>query len=144
MISLIFLPETCRNVIGNGSLGGRTIHRPIIPLLSPQESMVDAGGHRTLGGGLKSIPNPLKCLKILRRRNDSLILASNSVFYIAYSCMQAALAPLLMSRYGLDAFEAGLCFLPYGFATIIFSYAVGKLSNMLSRVCCVTQDALGD
>lgn len=36
-----------------------------------------------------------------------------------------------MSHYGLDSFEAGLCYLPYGTATIAYSYLVGTEPHLI-------------
>lgn len=65
------------------------------------------------------------------QKNAGLILATNATFYLLYSCIQAALAPVVMLHYGLDSFEAGLCYLPYGTATIAYSYLVGTEPHLI-------------
>lgn len=130
---IVFFPETCRNVVGNGRFAGGRLNEPLVRVLSP--SREDSPGQPTglqekeLTHTLKRIPNPFKCLRILAHRHDSLLLASNSLFYLTYSCVQASLATLVMQHYGLNALQAGLCYLPYGIASIMASYLVGMLSK---------------
>lgn len=131
----LLLPETCRNVVGNGAYttGGR-INRACLAVLTPKTRTRPDGEMARLGPRLSRVPNPFRCLKIVVRRHDALLLASYSLFYAAYSCLQAALAPLVMQRYGLNALQAGLCFLAYGVATISSSYAVGELNSRMNKL----------
>ena len=123
----ILLPETCRNVVGNGAYtaGGRW-NRAFLTVLAPATREGPPEEATGLSHKLQRFPNPFTCLKILVRRHDALLLTSNSLFYGTYSCLQAALAPLVISRYGLNALQAGLCYLAYGSATIFSSYLSGK------------------
>lgn len=126
---VLLFPETCRNVVGNGSFAGGRLNEPLVRVLSPpreDKSGQPAGLHeKELTHTLQRIPNPFKCLRILGHRHDALLLASNSLFYLTYSCVQASLATLVMQHYGLNALQAGLCYLPYGIASIMASYLVG-------------------
>jgi predicted MFS family arabinose efflux permease len=127
---ILFLPETCRNVVGNGRYEAKMpFNKPVWRALAPKSQPESMMGPR-----LKHCPNPFTCLKILRHKSDCLILFSNALFYIGYSCLQAALAPLLMSRYGLNALQAGLCYLAYGVAAICSSYIVGKFAARFAIV----------
>ncbi|KAH9893007.1 putative major facilitator superfamily transporter [Xylariomycetidae sp. FL2044] len=119
---ILWFPETCRHVVGNGSRRTRSLNRPVIPLDLHREA--ETAGEKVK---LRGLPNPFRCIGLIFRKEDSLILASNATFYMNYSCIQASLAHLMMSKYGLDAFEAGLCYLAYGIATLASSYAVGKV-----------------
>ena len=122
-IVLIF-PETCRYCVGNGSFLAGKLNQPLFPILSPK-NRVAPPADTELSYRFRHFPNPLKCLRILASRHDSLLLTSNALFYISYSCIHASLAPLTMRHYDLNALEAGLCYLAYGIATISSSYAVG-------------------
>lgn len=130
---VIFFPETCRNVVGNGRFTGGRLNEPLVRILSPQteDSPEQPAGlqDKERTHTLQRIPNPFKCLRILAHRADALLLASNSLFYLTYSCVQASLATLVMQHYGLNALQAGLCYLPYGGASIMASYLVGMFLN---------------
>lgn len=121
---ILFFPETGRNVVGNGSVQAKGINKPLFMMDLGQECESKGVG----GPRLQRIPNPFRCLRFIVRREDSLVLASNAVFNMNYSCIQASLAHLMMSHYQLSGFQSGLCYLAYGIATLTSSYAVGMLS----------------
>lgn len=74
------------------------------------------------------VPNPFLCLRLIARRHDFLILSSYAWFYMSYSCIHAALAPLVQDYYGLNELQSGLCYLSYGVVAVASSYLVGKVS----------------
>ena len=126
---LIFfsLPETARNLVGNGSLFPTGIRRSPISYF---RSRRQRKSHKAEGRSTSfRLPNPLSCLRIICHKNTSFILISNAIFYMNYSCMQASLAPLLMHIYRLNALQVGLTYLPYGVGCGLASYATGKLST---------------
>lgn len=120
----LLFPETCRSVVGNGSHAGGRLNEPLFSMLAPRNRRPPPANSK-LGHTLRKIPNPLKCLRIVARRHDALLLTSNALFYVTYSCLQASLAPLMMQYYGLNALEAGLCYLSYGLATMTSSFLIG-------------------
>lgn len=128
-------PETCRNVVGDGAGKPQSWNRPVVPFnmayssSSSQNANEDQVEQQTQQRTPKRTANPFKCLKILWNVENALILASNALFYMNYSCIQAALAPLVMDYYRLNSLDAGLCYLAYGIATVLSSYAVGKLMD---------------
>lgn len=113
-------------MVGNGDRPAKGLNKvPFSLAKSPQNGSVDREGGRLS----KGLPNPFGCVKIMFQKEDALILWSNALFYMNYSVLQAALAPLVMNVYGLDSLQAGLCFLAYGLATMCSSYLVGEYSN---------------
>lgn len=125
---ILFFPETCRNIVGNGSVRAKGGNKPVFGMvLKPQD--VTEG---VLGARLKRVPNPFRCLRFIVRKEDCLVLASNATFYMNYSCIQASLAHLMMSHYHLSGFQSGLCYLAYGIATLASSYAAG-MSHVVKR-----------
>ena len=129
LLLLVLLPETARNIVGNGSIFPTGIHR------SPISNLLNRGQHKSYEAQKRKtssqLPNPLSCLRIICHKNTSFILISNASFYMNYSCMQASLSPLLMHIYGLNALQVGLTYLPYGVGCGIASYAAGKFSTTI-------------
>ncbi|KAI0156466.1 putative major facilitator superfamily transporter [Xylariaceae sp. FL1272] len=124
IVFLVLFPETCRNVVGNGSLRAAAINRPLLAWNTPGASPLVEG---LTVPKMRKIPNPFRCLRLIGHKEDALVLASNATFYTNYSCIQASLAHLVMDQYELSGFEAGLTYLAYGVATLASSYAVGKI-----------------
>ena len=131
LLILVLLPETARNIVGNGSIFPTGIHR------SPISSSLGRGQHKSYKTGRQSttfrFPNPLRCLRIICHKNTSFVLISNAIFYMNYSCMQASLSPLLMHIYSLNALQVGLTYLPYGIGCGLASYAAGQLSATIDQ-----------
>ena len=131
LLLLAFLPETARQIVGNGSIHPAGINKCLLPgLREPNEAFMSPSEKPQIS---LSLLNPLGCLRIVFHKDTALVLFANAVFYMNYSCMQASLSPLLMSIYGLNALQVGLTYLPYGIACGIASYVVG---NSLSNKFC--------
>jgi MFS family permease len=129
VLYVLFFPETCRTVVGNGTYTAGRMNKPLAPFLRPSKQENPPPDSAGLSHKFRRVPNPFKCFKLLVRKHDFLIMAPNALFYISYSCFQAGLSPLLIEYYGLDALQSGLCYLSYGIATISSSYGIGMLFN---------------
>ena len=128
---VLFFPETCRNVVGNGSRPAGPLNRALFGMRPGAEAATATAAAEAEDEApnlARRIPNPFGCLRLIFRAEDALVLAANATFYTNYSCIQASLAHLVMDRYGLSGFNAGLCYLAYGIAALASSYAVGELA----------------
>jgi len=121
---LVFLPETARKVVGNGSVEPPTINKSLISTLR-QPSRGESCNTERKRSAFR-LPNPLGCLRIICHKDTCLVLIPNAIFYMNYNCMQASLSPLLMRTYGLNALQVGLTYLPYGIGCGLASYTAGE------------------
>ncbi len=134
MLIAACLPETCRNIVGNGSIPGRRINRTILSNFG-RSSAVSAGQLETSRPRFR-FPNPFSCLRIIFHKDTALVLLANAIFYMNYSCMQASLSPLLMQIYDLNALQVGLTYLAYGLGCGVASYLAGK-ALLIGSLCVV-------
>ncbi|KAL4988373.1 MFS general substrate transporter [Aspergillus falconensis] len=144
----LFLPETSRLIVGNGSREVSALYRPLfcyyrlkkptipsISTTSTAESVNRNGegeevGNETTAGPRKfRIPNPLAMLKILADRNTLLITSIYGIYYMNFSCLQASLSTLVIDIYGFSELNAGLVYLPFGVGSCIGAYCSGKIMN---------------
>ncbi|KAJ0109458.1 chloramphenicol resistance protein [Diaporthe amygdali] len=112
VLMAISFPETGRAMVGNGSLPASGINRSLLSCILPQYQTSEI----TTTAGQKPklrIPNPLIALKILFKKDVALLMYANGVFYMNYQCSQSSLSSLFMTTYGLNALQAGLCYLPW-------------------------------
>jgi multidrug resistance protein len=123
---LIFLPETSRNLVGNGSTHATGINKSFVDRYRQRHMYMSS---RVMTRSQLKLPNLLPCFGLIFRKDTALVLFTNAVFYMKYSCVQASLAPLLQDRYGLRILEVGFCYLASGAATAIASYGVGKIAD---------------
>ncbi|OQV09423.1 hypothetical protein CLAIMM_13548 [Cladophialophora immunda] len=122
---LIFalLPETARNVVGNGSHSVPVLNKSLLLLWREnRQKKIDLTleGHRTAVPEAVSrratlrIPNPLGSVHIFLQRESAPVILINGIFYSAYCCLQASLSSLFIAIYGYKELEAGLIYLPFG------------------------------
>ncbi|KAH6895598.1 major facilitator superfamily domain-containing protein [Thelonectria olida] len=104
-------PETCRNVVRNGSVRPPRWNRPLLDLFHHQHEDTE-----TAEGSIRQLrfPNPLKTLGIIFEKEMALILFANSIIYLAFILVAATLGTLFKEIYGYNDLEVGLCYLPYG------------------------------
>ncbi|KAK1989254.1 major facilitator superfamily transporter [Colletotrichum cereale] len=131
----LFIPETCRNVVGNGSLPAQPWNRPVADLIR-RRCRRNAADANTLSRRASTatdaqpkrklrFPNPIRSVKIIFEKEMGLLLAYNSLLYIAFICVAATLGTLFREIYGFNDLELGLCYLPYGAGCVIASLGQG-------------------
>ncbi|KAF6832433.1 Quinidine resistance protein 2-like protein 3 [Colletotrichum musicola] len=119
---VLFIPETCRNVVGNGSVPAQPWNRPLLALIRRRWQRRDPNGVATSLSRTDStppkrklrFPNPLRAVKIIFEKEMALILLYNSLLYVAFIDVAATLGTLFRDIYGFDDLRLGLCYLPYG------------------------------
>jgi hypothetical protein len=122
---ILFLPETARNVVGNGSAPVTGVHKAIFsPLTCP--SSKEPPIYRSAVARRWYIPKPLTCLYLLSHRNASTIIFPFGILYMTYSCIQASLSSLFLQLYHFDELQSGLIYLPFGVGCALAALVVGK------------------
>ncbi|KAK1700083.1 major facilitator superfamily transporter [Colletotrichum godetiae] len=136
----LFVPETCRGVVGNGSVPAQSWNRPLIDLIRRRRrrnrrlqdpnnlSLTESAAteeapthpHRKL-----RFPNPIRSVKIIFEKEMALVLAYNSLLYVAFICVAATLGTLFREIYHFNDLELGLCYLPYGAGCVVASLGQG-------------------
>lgn len=122
------LPETSRRIVGNGSI------RPPKHLRLPTPNLMR---HWEKGGcnpaTVWEIPNPLKSLRILVRKDNATIILACGILYVIYTCVNASLSVLFIDIYGLNKWQAGLIYLPFGLGGTVSTFFSGPLLNNAYR-----------
>jgi hypothetical protein len=121
---MLSLPETCRNIVGNGSIPAKGFPKPPLSRLVFPRNM-NVSERPTAERGTRHIPNPLKCLSILGRKDSFIVILVISIFYATYSCVAASLSSLFVEIYHLNELDAGLIYLPFGIACAVTAYMTG-------------------
>jgi len=124
LIIVILLPETARNVVGNGRIPAKGIYRSGFRPLQPQtDGSVVVTGH--LESRKLKFPNPLDCLTVILRKDSFIVILSNGIMYMTYCCVQATLSSLFIRLYGFHDLQAGLIYIPFGVGCLLASYFTG-------------------
>ena len=137
LISL-FLRETSRFIVGNGSKPAHGIHRTLLSYFMSDQTRMPRTKPDNVDSSLPKrpsrIPNPLVSLRMLFFPDTILITLVYSVYYTTFSCIQASLSSLFIQIYGFTEFQAGLIYLPFGFGAALGSWLAGKVMDRDYRI----------
>ena len=148
----IALPETARNVVGNGSLNtsgwartwwsvvkGWVMERAVE---TRSEGNVEKGGvsEKAINVGEESkiklgkiekvkMASPLPAIRIIFWRDTALILWMAASPYAVWYCVQTSIPTIYQDEYGFNEFQIGLAYLTGGAGTVIGGYANGRLMD---------------
>jgi predicted MFS family arabinose efflux permease len=134
LLMALLLPETCRFIVGSGSFEVSGIHCSILSHMRrlgqplDAEKRIDEHGVTPPRKRFK-IPNPLRSLKILLKKDTILITLIYGVYYTNFSCLQASLSTLFIQIYKVSELQAGLVYLPFGVGSCAGAYFSGMVSQ---------------
>ena len=147
----ILLPETARNVVGNGSLEARgwsrtwwtlTMHRKHVGCRPNEHRAAEEGNEHdevqrssySTKEAMKrkekfKMASPWAALRIIFYKDTALVLWVAASPYAVWYCVQASIPTTYQVIYGYDEFQIGLSYLTGGFGTVLGGYANGKLMD---------------
>lgn len=134
------VPETCRAIVGNGSIKptgwqnmttvelvrsrhARRKQRLIDEQNGVQQGQADDTGEARTKPKLR-FPNPLRALAIAFDKGVGLIIFYNSILYLIFIISVATLSTQFKNIYHYNDLQIGLCYLPYGAGC--FCAAIGQ------------------
>ncbi|KAI1768338.1 major facilitator superfamily transporter [Hypoxylon sp. FL1150] len=144
IIHALFLPETCREIVGDGSIKPhpayrtgwqlskealrrrRARHNPESGGASLSQTVSRTSTRRSLH--MKKF-NVLQSLHILLEKEMFLLLAYSSVCFSSFYCVATVMPTQLSTIYGFDEITVGLMYLPMVGGSILAAFVNGKLMN---------------
>lgn len=142
VLIILALPETGRNVVGNGSLPPQRWNRDLLSIFRDRRARRDmselALENARLSEALATtrklqFPNPLSTLKILKEKDVALLLLYNCLVYCSYYSVTSSLPYLFEKIYGFNELQIGLSFLPYGVGALLASLFNGRILDWRFR-----------
>ncbi|CAP70901.1 uncharacterized protein PODANS_3_9580 [Podospora anserina S mat+] len=138
LVILIFLPETQRGVVGDGS---RRVEGWVYQSFwsvfyfkerkgkkGPEAVVVGEKMEREGGEERKfKFPNPLACLPVLADRGSLVVILITAINYAVKAALQTSLDAQATEIYGLSYLQAGLVYLPSGVGGGFGSFFAGEL-----------------
>lgn len=121
------VPETARNVVGNGSIPPRWINMTLLDYIHQKRHPVPLSERPQPPKTKIHFPNPLRTLSVVFEKDLSLILAYAAILYLVFIMIVATLSTIFSDIYHLDELQIGLCYLPYGVGCCTASIAQGHL-----------------
>ena len=146
------LPETARNVVGNGGKDAIGWDKTVWSILigerrekrkETREGCDLEGANEKLGNGPSEmrqsgksgkrekfkLANPMAPIRIIFWKDTALILWMAGSPYAVWYCIQASIPAIFKDVYGFNEFQIGLSYLAGGAGTVVGGYANGKLMD---------------
>ncbi|KAL3419763.1 Quinidine resistance protein 2-like protein 3 [Phlyctema vagabunda] len=135
------VPETGRNVVGNGSVPPQGWNMTFLDYLRFRKEEKSANGlSRTvtaesrrcaqaeLAKGRKlRFPNPLKTVHIILEKDMAVVLFYNALIYTAFYDITASIPALFEEIYHFNDLQIGLCYIPFGVGCCLASFVNGRM-----------------
>ena len=138
VVFTFLFPETCRNVVGNGSIPAKGIQLSILGYIQQRRharEVEDDGEdveHASIQLAAKrhkmKFPNPLRTLRILAEKESCIVLLYNGCFFTGMIGFATPSIPVLYKDgYGLDTLDIGLCYITMGFGSLVSALTMGHV-----------------
>lgn len=125
---ILFVPETCRNVVGNGSVPPVSWNRTAVDWArSRRDHQAEQCDESLLPDQKPRWPNPLPTLAICFEKDMSMILLFNAILFASIFMVLTIMSSNLVDQYGVGQLQVGLCYLPYGVACCLTTVLQGRI-----------------
>jgi hypothetical protein len=125
----VFMPETCPNIVGNGSLPPQPWNRPMIAYLKSRRATSTEAENSSSERSSKKRPGLLSTIPILVEKESFLILFLGGLVYAGYIIIITGLPQQLASTYKFNSIQARLCYLPIGFGPLLIRPVIGRIMD---------------
>ncbi len=132
VVFTLFFPETCRNVVGNGSIPAKGINLSILGYIEQRcharsnDSIRDDQSTFSVQKKRKfTCPNPFSTLKILGEKESCIVLLYNGFFFTGMMICVASVPVLFQRTYHLNELDIGLCYISLGIGSLISALTMG-------------------
>jgi MFS family permease len=130
------VPETCRKVVGNGSVPAQGWNMTIIDFIRRRRGpklRADAPGSGAAPKRGLRFPNPINALRVVFQKDLALLLLYNTLIYLVFILITATLSTEFADIYDLTDLQLGLCYLPYGTGCCVAAIAQGYILDFNYR-----------
>lgn len=127
VVILCFFPETCRNIVGNGSVPPQRWNYSLTSYLQLRKSQERGEAANTSTISTKHRASIISSLYIICTKEAFLLLFCTGLCYAGFYIVIANLAPELQSKYNYNSIQVGLCYIPMGAGSIAARLLSGKL-----------------
>lgn len=126
LVFLLFLRETCRAVVGNGSLSAQPWNRPALEMIRPYT--YEHPGYDTRVTFRRG-PGLLDSLSVMKSKSMCVLILGGTLLFCGSMAVTSSIPTLLERKYGFDSLQIGLCYLPYSAGGIAARWTMGTLMD---------------
>lgn len=136
---LLFFPETCRSIVGDGSINPPKLNRCLTSMMRERRRIkkgiaVDTVQEAEVAKNYKlSVPNPLSTLAVINDREAGLILFCGGLVVACLYAVNTGIPSQFGSIYHFDEIRIGLVFIPFGAGSLVSAFTSGKMIDWSYR-----------
>ncbi|KAL6702478.1 hypothetical protein ACN47E_001633 [Coniothyrium glycines] len=133
LVLFVFLfPETCRKVVGNGSIPPTGINRSVLSCIQQrkvrkQKATDDENQTARPEKRKTAWPSPMSTMRIIWQKETGILLVYNGLFFTGMMVTVSAIPDLFRQAYGLNELEIGLCYIANGVGSLTSSLTMGHV-----------------
>lgn len=132
LVFFLFLPETCRKVVGDGSIPPPKLNQSLTSIIRERRRIkagiaVDALQQEAVRKNYHlRFPNPISTLVIAADKESGLILFCSGLLVAILYATTTGIPYLFGKIYGFDELQLGLVYIPFGAGSLISAFSTGK------------------
>ncbi|KAI5456981.1 major facilitator superfamily domain-containing protein [Mariannaea sp. PMI_226] len=128
-----FFPETCRHIVGDGSITPPPLYRSLWQILKRRRRAQRKDGQSDASKPKSTFkfkaPNVLEAVLILFQKETGLLLGFSSLVFAGFYCIATAMPTLFSDIYGFNEVDVGLMYLPLALGSILSAVIAGPAMN---------------
>lgn len=130
LVILVALPETCRKVVGNGSIPPPWWSMSLLGYLQlRKQRQHGTAPNRDTAKGIKARPNPLRSIYIILQKESGLLIFYAGTLFAGLYMVLSSMPAQFETKYHFNTLQIGLCYIPTGLGSMTASFVIGRLLN---------------
>jgi multidrug resistance protein len=127
LVLFVFLfPETCRNVVGNGSIPAQGVNQSVLSWWQHRRCPADTRGEDPKP---RRSMNLFATFKIIAQKESGIILLYNGFFFTGMMVTVSAIPDLYGQAYHLSELHLGLCYIANGMGSLLSTLIMGPVTD---------------
>jgi multidrug resistance protein len=133
LLLLLFLPETCRKIVGDGSIPPPPLNNSLTDIVrhrrrERQGIPVDQKKLAELRKNYRfQFPSPVPTLRVVMDLETSVILMTTGLLFAVFYALMTGATNSFQTIYGFDNIQTGLMYLPIGVGGIVSAFTTGRI-----------------
>ncbi|KIN05268.1 hypothetical protein OIDMADRAFT_39592 [Oidiodendron maius Zn] len=123
----LIIPETCRNIVGNGSVPPQRWNISLISYLHRRKQRKAGLPELTTTISRKFRPSIISSLYIIFSKEAFLLMFLGGLLYAGFYILLTSLPSQLVSTFHYNSIQVGLCYIPMGAGALVACQVVGRL-----------------
>lgn len=124
---LFFFPETCRYVVGNGSIRPPPLNMTLVDIFFERRRSRNSNSTEVARPRqLFHFPNPLASVYIVGDKESAVILISNGLVVACMYTFLAGIPSQFAAIYGFNNIKIGLVYVPFSVGGMLSAFATGR------------------